>query len=308
MNVADGKLDKLKVEECKNYLRKYGLRLTGNKNVLQARVKEHLEVMDGGGEKKYPVSSFILNCKVAGRIVKESYGAAKQQHTFTGRNLYRLKTMRQYTYPHPQFQRWDDEEERNRVLQEKHRRGGIARYSREVRIREKEKKNMTGGKRPQALASKNNVATGAQNTRHQPLISQKSIATATHNTQHQAVASEKSTVAGAQNTWPQALVSENSFPAGAQNILHQALVTDMLTASGSQNTRHQGPVSMKPSAAAGLSNNAVHHQGDPNISETTLFNATPVVGICKGGAGMEITADTCIRPQARICEKLWIPT
>ncbi|KDO39177.1 hypothetical protein CISIN_1g0392731mg, partial [Citrus sinensis] len=53
---------------------------------------------------------------VAGRIVKESYGAAKQQHTFTievlwskgekplpplrpllikGRNLYRLKTLRQ---------------------------------------------------------------------------------------------------------------------------------------------------------------------------------------------------------------------
>lgn len=43
MNVAGGDLDKLKVEDCKSYLRKYGLRLTGNKNVLQARIEEHLQ-------------------------------------------------------------------------------------------------------------------------------------------------------------------------------------------------------------------------------------------------------------------------
>nr|GMC73098.1 zinc finger CCCH domain-containing protein 62-like [Ipomoea batatas] len=87
---------------------------------------------------------------VAGRIVKESYGMAKQQHTFTievlwskgekplpalhpllikGRNLYRLKTMRQ---------RWEDERQRQKMLSEKHARGSVARTNREARIAEKE--------------------------------------------------------------------------------------------------------------------------------------------------------------------------
>lgn len=187
--IKDGDLEKLKVDQCKVYLRKYGLRLTGNKRVLLERIREHLEVINGGGEKKYPPSSFVFNCKgdactgdvvmfeqkvyemfsiasrsatgppcgtrtVAGRIVKESYGAAKQQHTFTievlwskgekalpplhpllikGRNLYRLQTMRQ---------KWADEEGRRKVLQEKHERGGIARCSREVRIQKKEMRKM----------------------------------------------------------------------------------------------------------------------------------------------------------------------
>ncbi|OMO66035.1 hypothetical protein COLO4_30808 [Corchorus olitorius] len=148
--IQAGKVEKLKLDQCKVYLRKNGLRLSGNKDILIQRVKEHLEILNGG-EKKYPPSSFVLNCKgdactgdvvmfeqnvyemfniasrsasgppcgtriVAGRIVKESYGAAKQQHTFTievlwskgekplpplhpllikGRNLYKLKTLRQ---------------------------------------------------------------------------------------------------------------------------------------------------------------------------------------------------------------------
>ncbi|KAI8552936.1 hypothetical protein RHMOL_Rhmol06G0306800 [Rhododendron molle] len=113
-----GQVEKLKVEQCKVYLRKHGLRLTGNKDTLVGRIKEHLSILNGGGERKYPISSFVWNCKgdactgdvvmfeqnvyeifniasrsasgppcgtriVAGRIVKESYGAAKQQHTFT---------------------------------------------------------------------------------------------------------------------------------------------------------------------------------------------------------------------------------
>ncbi|XP_072991630.1 uncharacterized protein [Typha latifolia] len=186
--IKDDQIEKLKVDQSKIYLRKYGLRLTGNKEVLLGRIREHLEIKDGGGEKKYPACSFVLNCKgdactgdvvmfeqkvyemyciasrsatgppcgtriVAGRIVKESYGAAKQQHTFTievlwskgekplpplhpllikGRNLYRLKTMRQ---------RWTDEEQRRKILQEKHARGIIARSNRENRIQEKEMKN-----------------------------------------------------------------------------------------------------------------------------------------------------------------------
>ncbi|KAJ8492121.1 hypothetical protein OPV22_013842 [Ensete ventricosum] len=182
--IKDGQMEKLKVDQCKVYLRKYGLRLTGKKDTLIRRIREHLEIKDGGGERKYPISSFVVNCKgdactgdvvmfeqnvyemfsiasrsatgppcgirlVAGRIVKESYGAAKQQHTFTievlwskgektlpllypllikGRNLYRFKTMRQ---------RWDDEENRRKVLQEKHARGSFARFSRDNRIQEK---------------------------------------------------------------------------------------------------------------------------------------------------------------------------
>ncbi|XVE51816.1 hypothetical protein DITRI_Ditri02bG0071300 [Diplodiscus trichospermus] len=187
--IKAGKLEKLKVDECKIYLRKNGLRLSGNKDILIRRIKEHLEISNGGGEKKYPISSFVLNCKgdactsdvvmfeqnvyemfnvasrsasgppcgtriVAGRIVKESYGTAKQQHTFTievlwskgekplpplhpllikGRNLYRLKTLRQ---------RWEDEGERQKVLMEKHSRGSLARSDREVRIQEKERRKM----------------------------------------------------------------------------------------------------------------------------------------------------------------------
>ncbi|KAK4839564.1 hypothetical protein QYF36_022843 [Acer negundo] len=183
--IENGDVEKLKVEQCKVYLRKNGLRLTGNKSTLIQRIMEHLQISNGEGEKKYPVSSFVLNCKgdactgdvvmfeqnvyemfniasrsasgppcgkriVAGRIVKESYGAAKQQHTFTievvwskgekplpplhpllikGRNLYRLETRRQ---------RWEDEGERHKVLMEKHARGSHARSDRETRICEKE--------------------------------------------------------------------------------------------------------------------------------------------------------------------------
>ncbi|GJT59429.1 zinc finger CCCH domain-containing protein 62-like protein [Tanacetum coccineum] len=179
-----GQVEKLKVEQCKLYLRKHGLRLTGKKDVLINRIKEHVSIVNGEGECKYPASSFVMNCKgdactgdvvmfeqnvyemfniasrsatgppcgkrvVAGRIVKESYGAAKQQHTFTievlwskgvkslpplhpllikGRNLYRLKTTRQ---------RWEDENERQIILSEKHDRGNEARSKRDTRLQEK---------------------------------------------------------------------------------------------------------------------------------------------------------------------------
>ncbi|RLN41609.1 zinc finger CCCH domain-containing protein 62-like [Panicum miliaceum] len=184
----DGQLEKLKVYECKTYLRMHKLRLTGKKKLLLNRIREHIEVKNDG-EEKYPVSSSVLNCKGdackgdvvmfeqniyrrkkgaprdvkgrlcgqrtnAGRIIKESYGTAKQHHTFTieilwrkgykpwpplhpllikGRNLYKDKTMRQP---------WPDEEERNRVIKEKHERGDLARKSRAARIHEKENKKL----------------------------------------------------------------------------------------------------------------------------------------------------------------------
>ncbi|CAO2828608.1 unnamed protein product [Amaranthus hypochondriacus] len=61
--IDGGKVEKLKLEQCKVYLRKHGLRLTGKKDILIQRIKEHLEIINGGGEKKYPESSFVLNCK-----------------------------------------------------------------------------------------------------------------------------------------------------------------------------------------------------------------------------------------------------
>ncbi|PIA46425.1 hypothetical protein AQUCO_01500157v1 [Aquilegia coerulea] len=171
--LKDGRdLEPLNLEECKVYLRKHGLRLTGTKAVCIQRIQEHWRIKDGNGEKLFPRSSFSINCTgdvckgdvvlftqrvfakfdkvtrsgnlvgkrtIAGRVVKESYGAAKQQHTFTvevlwskgvkklpplsqvlvkGRNLYKLKTFRQC---------WDNEAERLKVLDEKHKRGAAAR-------------------------------------------------------------------------------------------------------------------------------------------------------------------------------------
>ncbi|KAB1218326.1 Peroxisomal (S)-2-hydroxy-acid oxidase GLO4 [Morella rubra] len=92
---------------------------------------------------------------VVGRIVKESYGAAKQQHTFTievlwskgnkplpplhpllikGRNLYGFKTLRQT---------WEDERERQKVMMEKHSRGSTARISRKESNRNQSQFNST---------------------------------------------------------------------------------------------------------------------------------------------------------------------
>ncbi|KAG1330732.1 hypothetical protein COCNU_02G007000 [Cocos nucifera] len=137
-------LDMLKLEECKAYLRKHGLRLSGTKATCIERILEHWRIKDGNGEKLYPRSSFVFNCTgdvckgdvilfkqrvyekfdkvtrgasiigrrtIAGRVVKESYGAAKQQHTFT---------------------RWSNEAERSEVLAEKHRRGATARHARAI--------------------------------------------------------------------------------------------------------------------------------------------------------------------------------
>lgn len=82
---------------------------------------------------------------IAARIVRDSYGSAKQQHTFTldviwsegteplaagkqtrrkGRNVYRNGTYRLA---------WSDETERETVLADKHKRGTAARNARAMR-------------------------------------------------------------------------------------------------------------------------------------------------------------------------------
>ncbi|KAJ4714927.1 zinc finger CCCH domain-containing protein 62-like [Melia azedarach] len=192
-----GDLGALNLQGCKSYLCKHGLRVSGTKMVCIQRIKEHWRIRDGNGEVLYPKASFVINCTgdvcrgdivlfmqkvykkfdkvtrhgrflgqrtVAGRVVSDSYGAAKQQHTFTyevqlcnassaacmfvvckievlwskginklpplfpllvkGRNLYKLKTYRQ---------QWNDEAERRKVLEEKHKRGTEARFVRAMR-------------------------------------------------------------------------------------------------------------------------------------------------------------------------------
>lgn len=73
---------------------------------------------------------------VNGKVIKDSYGKDKQQHTFTlelkdgstmrikGRNLYKNGTWRK---------KWEDESLRNKVADEKHLRGNIARAERDKR-------------------------------------------------------------------------------------------------------------------------------------------------------------------------------
>jgi len=73
---------------------------------------------------------------VTGEIINDSYGAEKQQHTFTiqaangdkirikGRNLYKNNVYRKT---------WDDESLRTQALIEKHQRGRAARSVRDLR-------------------------------------------------------------------------------------------------------------------------------------------------------------------------------
>lgn len=73
---------------------------------------------------------------VTGKIIRDSYGRDKQQHTFTlelaeggiltikGRNLYREGTYRK---------EWTDESLRHAAADEKHKRGDRARAAREIR-------------------------------------------------------------------------------------------------------------------------------------------------------------------------------
>jgi hypothetical protein len=76
---------------------------------------------------------------ITGKIVKDSYGAEKQQHTFTlnldtglkmlikGRNLYANGV---YRKP------WPDESARGAIQYEKHTRGDRARRARDIRREE----------------------------------------------------------------------------------------------------------------------------------------------------------------------------
>ena len=86
----------------------------------------------------YPNARFSHNETISGIVTKDSYGAAKQQHTFTilkddgetirikGRNLYRNGVTRKL---------WINEDKRRKVVEAKHARGDSARAERESRLR-----------------------------------------------------------------------------------------------------------------------------------------------------------------------------
>ena len=85
---------------------------------------------------KYPRARFAGYELVIGKIIRDSYGEKRQQHTFTieledgsttrikGRNLYANGT---YRKP------WEDESQRGVAVEEKHERGNVARAAREQR-------------------------------------------------------------------------------------------------------------------------------------------------------------------------------
>lgn len=99
-------------------------------------VKAHWDsITVGSGKYKRNINVISEYELIEGKIIKDSYGKAKQQHTFTiqlkdkskmlikGRNLYRLGVWRKD---------WKIEEDRQEALDEKHGRGGAARNERSV--------------------------------------------------------------------------------------------------------------------------------------------------------------------------------
>ena len=97
---------------------------------------DQIEFIRDKFEGVFPKSQWVGQEKIRGIIIKESYGPAKQQHTFTilqengckirikGRNLYRYGVNRKP---------WISEAERIKVLEEKHKRGAEARRQASIR-------------------------------------------------------------------------------------------------------------------------------------------------------------------------------
>lgn len=110
------------------------------------RIKWTEPVFEGGSFGRYRrAPTKIGERTIFAEVIRESYGAEKQQHTFSllvissegteapepgaairrkGRNLYRNDCLRL---------RWDDESKRGEVAEEKHKRGAAARAAREER-------------------------------------------------------------------------------------------------------------------------------------------------------------------------------
>ena len=109
----------------------YSVNCTGN-CVVGDQVRFDRAIFTG----VYPNTTFAGFNRITGTIIRDSYGAEKQQHTFTielsdgsttrikGRNLYRNRVYRK---------RWTDEFLRDMALAEKYARGARARQARRLR-------------------------------------------------------------------------------------------------------------------------------------------------------------------------------
>ena len=119
---------------------KFNIHATGD--VVTGDTIEFTEGVFGGSFRN---PKYIGERKIRAKVIKDSYGLEKQQHTFTlevikssgedaivkgkkirrkGRNVYRNGTMRIA---------WKDESQRKIALAEKHERGDCARSDRELR-------------------------------------------------------------------------------------------------------------------------------------------------------------------------------
>jgi hypothetical protein len=119
----------------------YPINCTGD--VVAGDVIKFTEAVFGGSFRK---PKYLGDRTIIAKVVKDSYGSAKQQHTFTievlsssgeqplevgtittrkGRNVYRNGTWRKA---------WASEEDRVKVAEEKHQRGDVARARRAKRM------------------------------------------------------------------------------------------------------------------------------------------------------------------------------
>ncbi|GKV47677.1 hypothetical protein SLEP1_g54554 [Rubroshorea leprosula] len=80
--VAAGQVEKLKVYECKVYLRKHRLQLSGNKDVLIQRIKEHLDVEKHQEQKEIDLSE--LNEKIYETVEKIIKGREAESRSMQG--------------------------------------------------------------------------------------------------------------------------------------------------------------------------------------------------------------------------------
>lgn|SRR3990167_1376290 len=113
----------------------YNIDCTGNA-CIGDEVQFEKAIFSGGSFGKWgKPAKFVGTEIIEGKIIKDSYGKDKQQHTFTletisgkmlvkGRNLYRNGCMRKP---------WDDENERIKFLEEKYQRGEKAKEQRKIR-------------------------------------------------------------------------------------------------------------------------------------------------------------------------------
>ncbi|KAL2620536.1 hypothetical protein R1flu_000741 [Riccia fluitans] len=284
--IKGGDKKTLTLDNCRSYLRHHSMRISGNKPVLIDRIKQHIELKQGVPD-KYGAATFTINCTgdvckgdvikfkqkvykkfsvvkkganavgqrtVVGRVVKESYGEKKQQHTFTvevlwssgykplpsmhqllvkGRNLYRLRTYRQI---------WEDERLRRIILDEKHERGDAARSKRRETRR-------TTGPRKTTVSSRKQlpnpyVAMGADPNSQRGLPR----GSGSEGHPHQMWFPRFPPVTGQENP---AVLQQAGFDSSRQDVQHHSTVMAVVT-RGVANDKDRQPAAQRANGASDL--------------------------------------------------------